>query len=460
MQKRFLFLFPLLALLACNGLRDLPDPVGQTDWKTQELPASPQNRSGDAQAGLNYLIYGDYIGTGVPFSILEKKLTRKDTVLNRSGKNSILTYNYNAFAASNGVDVVAGNCFTCHASVLNNEVVLGLGNAESDFQKSIKFQAGMTNLVVKTKFGKKSKEYEAFEEFGHLYKAIAPWIKTPNPGVNPAFRLEEACANYRDPVDLSYRKDPNFETIRYTLAADVPPLWNIDKKNALYYNGMGRGDFAKLLMQASVLGIPDSTQARKVHRHFVDVVAWASQLQPPPYPGAVDEALAAEGRKVFDDRCSRCHGTYGEQESYPNKLVALDLVKTDPYYARYFTTTAGLAGWYNQSWFANSAPASRLEPQDGYVAPPLDGIWATAPYLHNGSVPTLEALLNSPQRPALWKRTNEYDYENVGWKYETPGKAKDGYDTRLPGYGNMGHYFGDKLSPEERKAVIEYLKTL
>jgi hypothetical protein len=67
------------------------------------------------------------------------------------------------------------------------------------------------------------------------------------------------------------------------------------------------------------------------------------------------------------------------------------------------------------------------------VAPPLDGIWATAPFLHNGSVPTLEELLDS--------RTRAPD----------PGR---------PGYSNAGHTFGDPLTAADRRALIEFLKTL
>jgi hypothetical protein len=105
-----------------------------------------------------------------------------------------------------------------------------------------------------------------------------------------------------------------------------------------------------------------------------------------------------------------------------------------------------------------------LEPFNGYIAPPLDGIWITAPFLHNGSVPTLEALLNSALRPTYWSRdfdNPETDYEKVGWKYKKHDLAEKGvYNTLLPGYGNYGHYFGDKLTGPERKALLEYLKTL
>jgi hypothetical protein len=122
-------------------------------------------------------------------------------------------------------------------------------------------------------------------------------------------------------------------------------------------------------------------------------------------------------------------------------------------------------GWFNRSWFAQGDHPARLEAFDGYIAPPLDGVWVTAPYLHNGSVPDLEGVLNSNARPRYWSRDYsqlQYDYEKVGWKYtqeDAPG-GNTVYNTTLPGYGNYGHTFGDRLTEKERKAIIEYLKTL
>ena len=111
----------------------------------------------------------------------------------------------------------------------------------------------------------------------------------------------------------------------------------------------------------------------------------------------------------------------------------------------------------------------------GYQAPPLDGIWATAPYLHNGSVPTLALLLDSSKRPARFKRPPSTDFEhydraNVGWKFETfsdrperphraPGPLLSTTPSRF-GLGNGGHRFGDRLDDGERSDLIEYLKTL
>jgi hypothetical protein len=63
--------------------------------------------------------------------------------------------------------------------------------------------------------------------------------------------------------------------------------------------------------------------------------------------------------------------------------------------------------WFNKSWFTSGENAARLVPYKGYIAPPLDGIWITAPYLHNGSVPALEAVLNSKLRPAYCQEVSK-----------------------------------------------------
>jgi len=83
----------------------------------------------------------------------------------------------------------------------------------------------------------------------------------------------------------------------------------------------------------------------------------------------------------------------------------------------------------------------------------------------SAQVPTLDDLLYSAQRPKYWKRTfdnSDYNKEKVGWNYtvETSQTNINTYDTTLPGYNNGGHTFGDVLTDTERKAVLEYLKTL
>ncbi len=164
-------------------------------------------------------------------------------------------------------------------------------------------------------------------------------------------------------------------------------------------------------------------------------------------------------------RCATCHGTYGPDGRYPNLLVPASAVGTDARYAEQFTARGRLTDWFNRSWYAGAGNSTaRMAPTRGYVAPPLDGVWATAPYLHNGSVPTLAALLDSRRRPARWRRDFEsdaYDLTAVGWPY-TDGSAGDAatYDTAQRGYGNGGHAYADALDDGQRRALLEYLKTL
>src|SRR5262249_16648575 len=99
----------------------------------------------------------------------------------------------------------------------------------------------------------------------------------------------------------------------------------------------------------------------------------------------------------------------------------------------------------------------------GYVAPFLDGVWLRAPYLHNGSVPNLVELLKSETERAVtfYRGYDVYDPANVGFvaQGEKAGRFGDRFDTTLPGNGNRGHRYGTDLSPDDKTALVEYLKT-
>jgi hypothetical protein len=108
---------------------------------------------------------------------------------------------------------------------------------------------------------------------------------------------------------------------------------------------------------------------------------------------------------------------------------------------------------------------------EGYQAVLLDGLWLRAPYLHNGSVPTLRDLLNPPnERPQTFHRGYDvFDPVNVGFKEPPPrpvgpnGRLEQPYflfDTREKGNGNQGHAYGTQLSGAEKESLLEYLKTL
>lgn len=469
--KHQLFLFSILVLLCFNygkdqwiGSNDPEIPVG-----TSVLPTNVQASDGDPAKGWDYLRYGDFIGGGIPLSTYAafKKNLSAENLLQREGNNTQLPPGFNAYTSATGVEIASGlTCFGCHSGTVNGQYIPGLGNSSMDFTRNTSTLFNLVAFGIKNKYGKKSEEWKAFEPFMRGGKATAPHIVMPFRGINPAFALEQASVAHRQAANLNWNEGQTAYPIpAESIGSDVPPLWLAKKKYALYYNGMGRGDFTKLLMQVSVVAVEDTATARKINANFKDVMAWLQNLQAPKYPGEVNAPLAAKGRRVYAQNCLACHGRYGEEAQYPNLLVKLNKVGTDSAYAHYFMENIAFSNWYNQSWYAQSSPRSEARPSAGYVAPPLDGIWVTAPYLHNGSVPDLETLLDSSKRPKFWKRSfndHDYDLQKLGWKYtaETNTNDKETYNTTLKGYGNGGHTYGDILEEEERKALIEYLKTL
>jgi Cytochrome c len=237
------------------------------------------------------------------------------------------------------------------------------------------------------------------------------------------------------------------------------------KKNAIYYNAIGVGDFSRLIMATSMSTMKDSSEARGIDKNYVNVLSYIKSLKAPKYSYIIDNQLVTQGKIVFEKTCSSCHGTYGSNETYPNLLIDTKAIGTDPVLADSYAAYPEFENWYNKSWFSTGSNFAKLIHTSGYIAPPLDGVWATAPYFHNASVPNLESVLNSKNRPTFWRRAfdnKDYDQTKMGWNYETLTKKEDTktYNTTLRGYGNTGHYYGDGLSDTDRKALLEYLKTL
>ena len=281
---------------------------------------------------------------------------------------------------------------------------------------------------------------------------------------------------FREP-DLSLRLGWVNLDLHDDLCEDVPAWWLLKKKKTMYYTGGADARSVRSLMQFMMSPFNPPSVFPKAEPDFADIRAYLLSLQPPKYPLPIDKDIAQQGAVLFKDNCSRCHGTYGDKWTYPNKIIPLKDIGTDR--RRYDGITAKFGTFYNKSWFAQGKSTPTPDglaalASEGYQAPPLDGIWATAPYLHNGSVPTVYNLLNSKTRPKLFTRSYRtdlaaYDAKKLGWKVavlkEMPGKlppieARKIYDTTKTGRGNGGHVYGDHLTDEERLAVIEYLKTL
>jgi hypothetical protein len=136
-------------------------------------------------------------------------------------------------------------------------------------------------------------------------------------------------------------------------------------------------------------------------------------------------------------------------------------VGTDP--EREASFTAELADKQNTLGAGYPWALHHFRKTGGYANAPLDGVWLRSPYLHNGSVPTLHALLFPDERPAQFYRAYDvFDYVNVGYRSSGPEADKLGwkYDTTVRGNDNHGHTYGADLAPDEKLDLIEYLKTL
>ncbi|MFT3764936.1 MAG: c-type cytochrome [Minicystis sp.] len=476
-----LTLVPLAALIGCSTNDPATTTGGTGGGGVQEGPLVPiaadEQRPGDPDKGYAALLNEGYVSCGVPYTAYSKVFGPAPASMKlpgRNAENAPLPYYFNRFTTTDGVDVVSANCLSCHAGMIKGKLVVGLGDTQSDFTTgSTGSQAGLASIFLTDQ-----KEKDELQRFKSRLDAIGDYTQTRVVGVNPADNLAAILFAHRDRKTLAWSDEPLMELPPTVVTpVDVPPWWRMKKKNAMFYVAGGRGDHARIEMTASTLCTDSVDEAKKIDAYFPDIEAFIASIEPPKYDGAIDAALAQKGKAVFEATCARCHGTYGDGASYPNLLVKLGEVGTDAALATGSTQFAKIyVDWFNDSFYGEIAT---LAPQPGYVAPPLDGIWATAPYLHNGSVPTVEALLDSSKRPKYWSRKydangvyddGDYDDAALGWRFTAVdhGQAdeidsttrKRIYDTTLPGYGNGGHTYGDALSAADRTAVIEYLKGL
>jgi hypothetical protein len=351
------------------------------------------------------------------------------------------------------------------------KLVIGLGNTEQDYTTDPSGQASLADTIAPT-LTSDTKEQAELHKWAQRVEAVGPYTTLSTLGVNPGDNFAAVLLAHRDPATLAWSDTPLLELPPMVgVPVDVPPWWRMRKKHSMFYVDAGRGDHARIEMAAANLCTDEVAEATRIDAWFPDIAAYIASIEPPTWPFASDATLAARGQPVFQANCSGCHGTYGDGAEYPNLLIPIDVVGTDPVLAVGSSQFAQrFLDWWAKSFYGQT---SRLEPKKGYVAPPLDGVWATAPYLHNGSVPTLEALLDSSKRPRYWSRTfdsNDYDQAAVGWRYTLVDHGQQAepdatarkhiYDTTVLGYTNQGHTFGDALSTADRAALLEYLKTL
>jgi hypothetical protein len=263
-------------------------------------------------------------------------------------------------------------------------------------------------------------------------------------------------------------------------ATKVPALWGYATKNMTgkFCDGFGKGPGWLVSIELTAGQKPETV--RSYFPKVVNAELIFADLLPPPYPFEKQCSDTMPGKAIFEENCSRCHGTYeNDGEGYsiykPPKFVPINTVKTDA------DRTGAITPEFEK--LVDSNPMNDVIQRNqlgrGYIAPRLEGIWSRFPYLHNASVPSLKAMLTDPQeRPTIFSledagEESRFDRTDVGLTMPAEGsteyttqkvKAKLGvrniYYTKRDGQSNQGHSFGTTLPDPDKDALIAYLKCL
>lgn len=291
-----------------------------------------------------------------------------------------------------------------------------------------------------------------------------------------------------------------------TAPSSFPFIWNFGRQEWVHYVANTNSVIERNIGQA--LGLGGSVDTKT----FETTIQWDNldrleklgyRITPPVWDeavlGPIDHEKAARGWELYQQNCAKCHEAFETTREglIDYKLFSLETVGTDmneainwvqPVFIDSKTFGMGEAhqatlGAIAQAFYKsrNMTPdeiakwnSGRTEPavwRDTmkvtprgvtYPAKPLAGVWATAPYLHNGSVPTLhDLLLQVDQRPKTFPvGQREYDPAKLGYKIEGAPSWAFLFDTSVDGNRNSGHEFGTTLSEEDRAALLEYIKTI
>lgn len=343
------------------------------------------------------------------------------------------------------------NCLACHQGSLDGRAIPGLANARYDMQS-------LYEDVRATKL-------RAGKPLTHMDIGSTMLPLGSGRGTTNAVMFGVVLLNFRKP-DLSLDSSRPLPTLTHH-DHDAPAWWHYRRKTTIYCDGFATKSH-RALMQFLLVKQNGPAQFAAWEDDYRDIERWLESLAPPKFEGPIDRARAARGGALFNDHCARCHGTYGEHARWPAKTVPIATVGTDP--TRLNGLNVAQRKHYADSWFAHAGADRTATDPAGYVAPPLDGVWASAPYFHNGGVPTLAQVLDPDARAKIWRRVDDrFDPNEVGLRHErvesipsdaSAQRRREYYDSSAKGKSNAGHDFAAKLSDAERRALLEYLKTL
>jgi len=395
-----------------------------------------------------------------------------------------------------GIDFIGVNCAFCHTTTLRKmagdqqDIVLGgTGNTVDIEQYFLYLFAATTNEhfntdeVMKKILGQKA-DMNLLERF--VYRVVIYFLPTYIAHLKKQFDFIAPNSSYRLPefgpgrVDTwaSYKRvfvdPPQHDKIPGIV--DFPPIWNQKARVGMRMHWDGNTDVLEERNIISALALIGKSLDSLDFPRVMRISDWMMGLIPPRYEDRIPSKalpknkpriqwdLAERGAGLFGSNCAQCHAPGGDRigRVEPKEDLATDDNRINAF-------TAELADGLNRlgtgTWTLRN-----FKLQYGYVNTLLDGIWLRAPYLHNGSVPTLRDLLNGPdKRPKRFCRGSDvYDWKNVG--FITPRIAgKNGaencgefflYDTAVAGNSNNGHFYGTYLGEKDKQALIEFLKTL
>lgn len=279
--------------------------------------------------------------------------------------------------------------------------------------------------------------------------------------------------------------DEDYEPIN---PVSYPPIFELRSHKWFHYDNNTTTFLERNFGQALGVGAvfdPDTLNSTLQPHNLLKLEAFARKLSAPKWPeevfGKIDQARAARGAKLYAKYCAECHDAPKEGEAFV-RLFDLDDVKTDPARATMFAQKLPDGTPFHEKIratllklktkeIANFPPAEKAEIEQQpvewrgpakYSARTLKGSWATAPYLHNGSVPTMDDLLKpAKDRPTkFYVGSHQFDVEKLGYLSDTTTSP---FDTTIVGNSNSGHEgerYGTQMSADERKDLLEYLKTL
>jgi mono/diheme cytochrome c family protein len=250
---------------------------------------------------------------------------------------------------------------------------------------------------------------------------------------------------------------------------DFPSIWNQRQRRGMRLHWTGNNTRVEERNRSAALGTgatPPTLDRDSIKR----MEDWLLDAKPPPFDEffAVDGALAARGWPIYRDHCADCHGQNGDDFTGERvgTVIPIEEIGTDRRHLDSYTHVLAV----NQNTFYagyGDERFSHFRKTFGYASMPLDGIWLRAPYLHNGSVPSLRALLEpASRRPAVFYRGNDlYDPASVGFVSDVAAEGERRYfrfETSREGNSNKGHEgpaYGTQLPDEDKRALLEYLKT-